>query len=202
MSNRVILSYTQGTIIFCTPMTENQHILLVDDDNETREIYVELFRKAGFSVDEAGNGLEAMEKINEKKPDLIITGIIMPQMDGFMLVEALRKNVVTSSIPIIFLSHLGRQEDEERSREMGVNDFIVRGITPLPEVLSHAKMLLSTTEYLVAIDPTSYDGRRFALDLGLPENFMCTTGEGTQYVLRVKVLDAPRKQLSAEIICA
>ena len=183
-------------------MTEEQHILLVDDDNETREVYVELFRKAGFSVDEAHNGLEALEKINEKKPDLILTGIIMPQMDGFMLVEALRKNIVTASIPVIFLSHLGRQEDEERSREMGVNDFIVRGITPLPEVLSHAKMLLSTTEYLVALDPKSYDGQRFARDMGLPENFMCTTGEGERYVLRVRVLDAPRKQLSAEIICA
>ncbi len=183
-------------------MTVPQRILLVDDDNETREVYVELFRNAGFDVEEASNGLEAMEKINEKKPDIILTGIIMPQMDGFMLVEALRKNVVTASIPVIFLSHLGRQEDEERSREMGVNDFIVRGITPLTEVLSRAKMLLSTTEYLVSIDPTTYDGKRFARDMGLPENFMCMTGEGERYVLRVKVLDAPRKQLSAEIICA
>lgn len=183
-------------------MTEEQHILLVDDDNETREVYVELFRKAGFIVEEAHNGVEALAKINEQKPELILSGIIMPQMDGFMLVDALRKNVVTATIPIIFLSHLGRQEDETRSREMGVNDFIVRGMTPLPEVLARAKMLLATTEYLVAIDPKTYDGRRFALDMGLPENFMCTTGEGERYVLRVKVLDAQRKQLTAEIICA
>ncbi len=183
-------------------MQEAQHILLVDDDDETRDVYVELFRKAGFSVEEAHHGVEAMEKINEHKPDLILTGIIMPQMDGFMLVEALRKNVVTATIPVIFLSHLGRQEDEERSRSMGVNDFIVRGITPLPEVLSRAKMLLATTEYLVAIDPSSYDGKRFARDMGMPENFTCTTGEGERYVLRVRVLDAPRKRLSAEIICA
>ncbi len=183
-------------------MAEEQHILLIDDDNETREVYVELFRQAGFRVEEAENGVEGLEKINAKRPDIILTGIIMPQMDGFTLVEALKKNVVTANIPVVFLSHLGRQEDEERSREIGVSDFIVRGITPLPEVLARIKMLLSTTEYLIAIDPTSYDGVRFARDIGLPENFVCTTGEGERYILRVKVLDAARKQLKAEIICA
>lgn len=183
-------------------MAEQHRILLIDDDDETREVYVELFRQAGFAVEEALNGVEGLEKINANRPDIILTGIIMPQMDGFTLVEALKKNVVTASIPVVFLSHLGRQEDEERSKEIGVSDFIVRGITPLPEVLARIKMLLSTTEYLLAIDPTLYDGVRFARDMSLPENLVCTTGEGERYILRVKVLDVARKRLSAEIICA
>ena len=183
-------------------MNEEHQLLLIDDDDETREVYAELFRKSGFTVDEAKNGVEGLEKIGVKRPDIILTGIIMPQMDGFTLVEALKKNVVTASIPIVFLSHLGRQEDEERSKEIGVNDFIVRDITSLPEVLSRVKMLLTSTEYLVAIDPNSYYGKKFARDLGLPENYACATGEGSHYVLRVRVTDGARKQLSAEIICA
>lgn len=183
-------------------MSEQRRILVVDDDDETRGAYVEYLKEAGFSVDEAANGLEGLNRIHERKPDLVLTGIIMPQLDGFGLVEALKKNVTTAAIPIIFLSHLGRQEDQDRSRELGVNDFIVRDVTPLPEVASRIRAFFGSTEYLVAIDPTLYDGVKFARDMALPDNYVCETGEGERYVLRIRLTDSTRRRLSAEVICA
>lgn len=185
------------------PMAEQRRILVVDDDAETRGLYADYLREAGFVVDEASNGLEALEQINEQLPDLVLSGIIMPQMDGFALVEALKKNVTTATLPIIFLSHLGRQEDQERSKEMGVSDFIVRDVTPLPEAIARIRSFFNAAEYLVAIDPGVYDGRKFARDMSLPENFECGPGEGGEhYVLRLRSTDQTRKHFTAEIICA
>lgn len=182
------------------PMSDERRILVVDDDDETRGAYVDYLKEAGFSVIEAVNGLDGLNKINESRPDLVLTGIIMPQLDGFGLVEALKKNISTATIPVVFLSHLGRQEDESRAKELGVNDFIVRDVTPLPEVVSRIRAFFGSTEYLVAIDPTLYDGLKFARDMALPDNYLCETGE--RYVLRIRLTDTTRKHLSAEIICA
>lgn len=184
-------------------MSEHRRILVVDDDSETRGLYAEYLKEAGFAVDEAANGLEALERINETVPDLVLTGIIMPQMDGFALVEALKQNVTTANLPIIFLSHLGRQEDQERSAELGVNDFIVRDVTPLPEAVARIRSFFNASEYLVAIDPALYDSQKFARDMSLPENFECEPGEnGSHYVLRLRSTDQTRKHFTAEIICA
>lgn len=177
-------------------------ILLVDDDAETRDVYANFFQASGFSVEEAENGLDALERIQVTKPDIIVSGIIMPKMDGFTLVQALRQNVETAQIPIVFLSHLGRQEDQHRSKELGVDDFIVRDTTPLKEVLSRIKALLSAMEYIVAIEPGSFDAKRFASDMAIPENFASPDGVNGRYVLRLRLVDASRRRFGGEIISA
>ncbi|MFZ1626420.1 MAG: response regulator [Candidatus Moraniibacteriota bacterium] len=175
-------------------------ILLVDDDAETRDVYIQFLQKTGFVVEEAENGLEALQRIQDVKPDLIITGIIMPRMDGFTLVQALRQNIDTAQIPVIFLSHLGRQEDQHRSKELGVDDFIVRDITPLKEVVARIRALLTATEYIIAIEPGSFDAKRFAADMGLPENFASSEGVNSRYVLRLRPTDATSQRFDGEII--
>jgi len=192
---------TIGRVFY--PMSNDQtRILLVDDDAETRDVYANFFSDSGFLVEEAENGLDALERIQVTKPDIIISGIIMPKMDGFTLVQALKQNIETAQIPIIFLSHLGRQEDQHRSKELGVDDFIVRDTTPLKEVLSRAKALLSAAEYIVALEPGSFDAKRFAQDMGMPENFASPDGVNGRYVLRLRVVDASRRRFGGEIISA
>lgn len=177
-------------------------ILLVDDDADTRDVYANFFQESGFLVEEAENGLDALQRIQAAKPDIIISGIIMPKMDGFTFVQALKQSVETAQIPIIFLSHLGRQEDQYRSKELGVDDFIVRDTTPLKEVAARVKALLSAMEYIVAVDPNSFDAKRFASDMGLPENFVSPDGVNGRYVLRIRVVDAGRRRFGGEIISA
>lgn len=88
---------------------KTKKILLVDDDEMIRGIYSEVFRNNGFEVEEARDGLEGLEKARSIIPDIIFTGIIMPKMEGFDLMEALKKNVATSQIPVFISSHLGRE---------------------------------------------------------------------------------------------
>lgn len=182
-------------------MEKPMRLLLVDDDEETRRVYAEFLREGGFQVIEAENGLEALDQVNKDIPDIIFTGIIMPKMDGFTMVENLRKNMATARIPIVFLSHLGRKEDEERANELKVNDFIVRDTTTPREVLARLRSQLSSTQYILGIEARTHDGQKFARDMGLHPEFIGGAGEGQRYVLRVKQKHPGEKHFDAELIC-
>ncbi len=180
---------------------EKQHsIVIIDDEQDTRVLYADVLRSAGFDVREAVDGLDGLEKINQVLPDLIITGIIMPRMDGFTLVESLKKNVLTASIPIMFLSHLGRQEDEIRAKAMGVLDFFVTSMTPPHEVIGHAKAILMSAEYRIIPNPYELDAQRLAQDLGLNRDFLCSDG-GEKLALKLRLKDAGSRTFEGEIIC-
>ncbi|MCU0652254.1 MAG: response regulator [Candidatus Omnitrophica bacterium] len=86
-------------------------ILIVDDESDTREIMLCIFRKKGLIAEAAKNGIEAIAAIAQNKPDIIIFNITLAEMDGFVTGKLLRENPQTRDIPIIFLTsekNLGR----------------------------------------------------------------------------------------------
>lgn len=184
-----------------TGMERTFKLLLVDDDTDTRSLYAEVFRGAGFEVREAKDGLEGLEMATAERPDVIFTGIIMPRMDGFALTEALRGNVVTASIPIAFSSHLGRQEDQQRAREMGINEFIVRDVVTPNEAVVRIQSLVSHSEYMIAFDIRALDAQKLASDLRLNPNFLCSENGGRQFALRLKVKNASTRTFDADLVC-
>ena len=182
-------------------MKETFKIIVIDDNADMRGLYAEIFRNEGFDVRAAEDGLEGLEMVNQDAPDIIFSGIIMPRMDGFSLVEALKKNVMTASIPVVFLSHLGREEDEKRAKEIGVKKFIVQGMVPVGEVVRIVKSLLATDEYFVSIDPHSFDAQKLAQDLSLNLNFFCSENGGQKLALKLSVKDARSRTFDAELVC-
>ncbi len=117
-------------------------ILIVDDDLFIRGMYAELLRAEGFIVLEAGSGLEGLNLVEKENPDIIFTGIIMPQMTGFELMEALKRNVKTSNIPVVISSHMGRFEDQKKAFELGAKDFIYQGEVSPAEAIKRIKNIL------------------------------------------------------------
>lgn len=192
--------FLKGGNFYVILMTEPvaKKILLVDDNVEIRSLYAEIFRQARFDVREANDGLEGLEMANQIVPDIVLSGIIMPRMDGFQFVEALKKNVVTAGVPVVFLSHLGREEDEIRARGLGVKDFIVQDMVPPVEAMKRIKGLLENQEYHVNIDAHSLDAERLSKDLGIDENF--NTPDGGKWTLRLRVRSLEKKQFDAELI--
>ncbi len=79
-------------------------VLVVEDENATRELMVRFIRKEGWDVAEAGNGREALDRVAEHKPDLIFLDLMMPVMDGFEFIRELRANVEYHSIPIVVVT--------------------------------------------------------------------------------------------------
>ncbi len=82
----------------------SKKILIVDDESNTREILRYIFKGGGFIIEDARNGKEALQKVAQDKPDIIILDVAMPEMDGFQACKQLRENPDTKDIPIIFLS--------------------------------------------------------------------------------------------------
>jgi two-component system cell cycle response regulator DivK len=79
-------------------------VLLVDDDGDTREMYSAYLRYSGLQVDEASSAYCALERAHEKKPDVIVTDVAMPGMDGLELSRKLRQEIPTRDVPIIAVS--------------------------------------------------------------------------------------------------
>src|SRR3989344_4166420 len=130
----------------------NHKILIVDDDDFSRSILVNTFKMANFDVLEAKDGLEGLNTTVKEKPQIVITGISMPNMNGFELLKILKGNVETSSIPVFLFSHLGREEDRQKGEELGARAFLVKGIVSPKEMVDLIKGTLEGTSYQVEIE--------------------------------------------------
>ncbi|MEK7575941.1 MAG: response regulator [Patescibacteria group bacterium] len=155
-------------------MAKELVILLVDDDGLSRDIYAEVFANSGFKVLKASDGVEGLDIATKEKPDVIFTGIIMPRMDGFSLMEELKKNVSTANIPVAIFSHFGRKEDQERAKELGAKDFIIRTDTPPIRAVERIKNIFFKEEYYIKFDINSIEAHRLIDNLKLKNNLQCS----------------------------
>lgn len=176
-------------------------ILLVDDDESIRGMYAEIFRKEGFDVSEAVDGVDGLEKATKNIPDIVFTGIVMPIMDGFGLMEALKKNVMTSNIPVVISSHLGREEDQKKANELGAKGFFVRGYFTPNEIVEKIRGIFNLEEYKLKFSATELDAAKLAKDMHFAENFKCSDCGG-ELVLSVRSSDPGKHEFTAKFMCA
>jgi len=101
-------------------------ILVVDDSGPTRDIVRDILKTEGYKVDTAADGSEALAAAKNVQYDLICTDLAMPNMDGFMLTENIRKNDNLKSIPVIVVSSKNSEEDKNKAALLGVNRYIVK----------------------------------------------------------------------------
>ncbi len=148
--------------------TEQFLILVVDDDEFIRNMYTErLEQEPDFRVRTADDGLEALQIMTEKEqPDLVFTGIIMPRMNGFQLIEAMQERVRLANIPVMISSHMGRQKDKEQADALGIKHFIVREQTTPNQVVDimHDELVRRGDTYILRIDPEFGDYKKFVND--------------------------------------
>lgn len=174
-------------------------IAIVDDDVDTLDMYANIFEMADYNVIRASDGLEALSVISDHTPHLIFTGIVMPRMDGFAMIEALKQNKRTSEIPVVINSHLGREADRKRAEELGAKDFIIRGFTPPREVLERIGALLLRSEYTFRFDATDPEARKLVKDLGASNFFVCPRGQ--EMVIKLSIEDPKELMFSARFSC-
>ncbi|MEM1168489.1 MAG: ATP-binding protein [Cyanobacteria bacterium P01_H01_bin.35] len=103
-------------------------ILAVDDKWENRSVIVNLLQPLGFELEEARNGQEGWEKARVFLPDLVITDLIMPVMDGFEMIRWFRESEILSNVPILVSSASVFESDQYRSFEVGGNDFLPKPV--------------------------------------------------------------------------
>lgn len=108
-------------------LKKSMSVLVVDDSVNTREIEKEILEAYGYTVTLACDGMEALEMTRESKYDVIISDVEMPRMDGFTLVETLRKEKDYQDTPIIIVSSRDKESDKRRGIEVGADAYIIKG---------------------------------------------------------------------------
>ena len=104
---------------------ERSRVLVVDDNSDMRE-YVAQLLATSYDVDTATDGMEALERIGSVMPDLVITDVMMPRLDGLALVRALRSDEETRALPVVLLSARAGEEDTIEGMESGADDYLVK----------------------------------------------------------------------------
>jgi two-component system, chemotaxis family, chemotaxis protein CheY len=107
-----------------------KRILVVDDANLVRRFYRDALERAGFEVDEALNGVEALEKVLSESFDLAIVDVNMPQMDGITFLKALRRQATpVSSLPALVISTEAGEQDAASARAAGANFYLIKPVS-------------------------------------------------------------------------
>jgi putative two-component system response regulator len=111
-------------------------VLIVDDDKFLLNMYSIKFTKNNFEVNSATTGEEALNKIKEGyMPDIILLDIVMPGMDGFEILDNLKKNNIAPNAQIIMLTNQGQLADIEKAKSFGINGYIIKATTIPSEVV-------------------------------------------------------------------
>ena len=107
---------------------ETPHVLVVDDDEIIRGAAREFLIEAGFLVSEAENGVQALQALENLRPDIILLDVMMPEMDGFATASAVRHLPGCDAVPILIMTALDDLNSINRAYEAGATDFITKGM--------------------------------------------------------------------------
>jgi DNA-binding response OmpR family regulator len=131
-------------------MNPRKKILIVDDEKINLEFFEVMLSKLGFIVEEADDGVEALEKVKRFYPDLILLDNIMPRMSGWEVTKILKNDPKYQEIPIIMLSALDDVKDKVEGFELGVDDYITKPFN-FSEVLARIRAVLRNRELFAQI---------------------------------------------------
>ena len=117
-----------------------KRVLIVDDAATVRMYHRGVLESDGFAVEEAMNGIEALEKVLETSFDLLLVDINMPKLDGFGFLEEVRRREIPRP-PAIMVSTEAAARDEMAAYRAGANSYLIKPVRPL-QLLTHARLML------------------------------------------------------------
>ncbi|CAN5356957.1 hypothetical protein BH09PAT4_BH09PAT4_04380 [soil metagenome] len=130
-------------------------VLLVEDDNNLREIYEARLAAEGYEISSAQDGEEALVVAKQAKPDLVISDVMMPKISGFEMLDILRNTAGLERVKVIMLTALGQSEDRDRADSLGADKYLVKSQVTLEDIVKTAHELLGDATTTAA--PTSDD---------------------------------------------
>ena len=117
-------------------------ILLAEDDRFLSKVMGNKLSRKGYDVIIAGDGVEAISKIKSETIDLVLLDLVMPNKDGFDVLEEIKKSGKFKKLPIIVLSNLGQDEDIKRAKALGAYDYMVKSDMPINDVIIKIEKIL------------------------------------------------------------
>ncbi|MGN6603372.1 MAG: two-component regulator propeller domain-containing protein [Ginsengibacter sp.] len=157
--------------------------IIIVEDNEDLRFYLKENLRDQYHIEEAVNGNEGWEKIKSMNPDLVVSDIMMPEMNGIELARKIKNTTLTSHIPVILLTALGSEEKQIEGFQAGVNDYITKPFTfeilasRIKNLLAQQKLLQKRFQKQVEVNPgevtvTPVDEKFLKQALEVVEKFM------------------------------
>lgn len=122
-------------------MEEKTKILIVEDEAMIVDMYRMRLEAEGYEVLTTDKGSEALALAEEKKPAVILLDVILPEVDGFAVLQSLKNNFATHDIPVLMLTNLSQESDIERATTIGVSDYFVKAQHTPSEILQKIREL-------------------------------------------------------------
>lgn len=123
-------------------MAKKQKILIIEDDMFLRSLIGRKLENDGYQTEMAMDGEEGLIKVDKAKPDLILLDIILPKMNGFEVLERIKKDKKTAATPVVLLTNLGEKEDAEKGISLGAEDYLVKAHFTPEEIVDKIKGVL------------------------------------------------------------
>ncbi len=117
-------------------------ILFIEDESALQKAVTRVLSETGYEMVSALDGVIGLELAKKEKPDLILLDLILPRMDGFAVLESLKKDLETQAIPVVVLSNLETSEDVERIMALGALAYLVKANYGLEEIVQKVKEFL------------------------------------------------------------
>ncbi len=179
------------------------HILVVDDEENIRQLIKKYANYEGYKVTEASDGLEALEICGQCSFDLIVLDVMMPELDGFSALRRLRQE--DRRTPVLMLSARGEEYDRIRGFELGVDDYVVKPFSPKELMLRVAAILRRAGEhedlrevYTVEGITADFTGRRVLVD-GAPVEMTPKEYDLFCYLVKNRNIALPREKLISDV---
>jgi two-component system cell cycle response regulator len=135
------------------------NILVVDDHEQNLELLSAYLDDLGAEIRQARDGVEAVEAVAQRKPDLILLDVMMPRMSGFQVCGKLKSDPATKDIPIVVVTALNEVADVERAVELGADDFLTKPVNRL-ELMTRVRSLVRVAQLQRQLQQTMNDLRR------------------------------------------
>ena len=137
-------------------MPKGSRVLMADDDKMLIDMYKERLELAGYVVTLSRNGEEALGKIREEKPDIVLLDIMMPKVNGYEALASIKSDPATKDIPVIMLSALMRDFNREKAVEAGADDYLIKSEAMPADVITKIEQVLA--KYSKTAIPTPSEG--------------------------------------------
>ncbi len=122
-------------------MAEQKKILIADDNENIREALVYLLEDEGYKLWSARDGAETLSKMREVRPDILFLDIMMPEINGYDVCRSIKADPELKKTYVIMLTAKGQVSEQERGKEVGADEYIVKPFSPM-EILSKIKKIL------------------------------------------------------------
>lgn len=118
-------------------------LLIIDDDDMLSGALLEWLLEEGFNARSSSGVEEAFEKINEEKPDIILTDLVMANLDGFEVLKRVKEDPKLKNVLVLVMSNSGQEADVEKAYALGAKDFLIKSDLSLKEITKRVQKVIA-----------------------------------------------------------